>query len=185
MFTYIFAEKMDIDLYSRDSKCLNYKDVSSFFDKTDQFVLELEDKRIRDFLERAKYTIKTGTMKIGEKYADIVYATETAHVQELFEYMKDHYPNADYYFINCGGVLSIRTTKEDRHAGDFAAIYGGGGHQGAAGINISPLQQVELLGNIVNGTIYLDNKETRLSKFVECPEEEKINEKKEEAEEER
>lgn len=173
LFKIYGAEDFEKKMFSRVmAKDAGFSSKEDLLDEQDAFLLKLEKKRVNDFLEKAKWSIKTGTMKVNGEYADVVFATETAYVQELFGYMRDHYPDADYYFINCGGVLSIRTTKEDRHAGDFAARYGGGGHQGAAGINVSAEMQADYLGEIIQGEIYLDDRDARMAKYVESPENE-------------
>lgn len=172
----MFEEKM-LSLFHH--ACLEISDFwkMPLFDEKDEFVLSLEEHRIESFLSRAKNSIKTGRLSLPSGVYDVAYATETSYVQELFGYMREHYPDIDLYMINCGGVISIRSVKEDVDAGKFAALYDGGGHPGAAGINVSPVSQAEFLGNLLSGEFYLDSKEEREARFVEKKETEEEKER--------
>ena len=172
----MFEEKM-LSLFHH--ACLEISDFwkMPLFDERDEFVLSLEEHRIESFLSRAKNSIKTGRLSLPSGVYDVAYATETSYVQELFGYMREHYPDIDLYMINCGGVISIRSVKEDVDAGKFAALYDGGGHPGAAGINVSPISQAEFLGNLLSGEFYLDSKEEREARFVERKETEEEKER--------
>ncbi len=152
-----FEEKMLDRIDSYDPKTYDYE----LFDDMDRFLLELEKKKVENFLQRAKGAIKVGTLKLKDQYLKVAFTTETSYVQELFNYMRETIPDVDYYMINCGGVLSIRSTKPEMHAGKFAALYGGGGHQGAAGINVSWEDQTNYVAGLLHGEIFLESKEER------------------------
>lgn len=107
------------------------------FDEFEKKILNMEEDKIERYIRRKKREIVQ--LKIGNHYAGIVYG-ESYHSELGNELGKEH-PHLDYIAIlNMGSKkISFRTIHDHVDVSEIAAQYGGGGHQKAAGCNLTEL----------------------------------------------
>lgn len=113
---------------------LNYfKQEKEKFDFTDnqKYLLEVEEKRIKRYLEESEKTMFHATL--CGKPCGIVFAEQ--HRSLLGNYLAEKYSYCiDYVvMINLQQGISFRCTKDNINVGEIATIYGGGGHVKASG----------------------------------------------------
>lgn len=136
-------------------------------DKFDLFIVEAEETKMADFLEVIKTCINTGTLcfKKEDDSIDatscysITYCNCNNHTTEVFEIMKEMYPDADLHIINYGGGISFRTAKPSVNVGELLLPLGGGGHPGAGGVKIPFDTEIEKVQETLNAIITLDERE--------------------------
>lgn len=102
----------------------------SLFTKEEEYLLSIEQERMNDYIRNKKDKVYFG--KINNYKVGIVFAENYRSV--LGNYLAKYYEDkVDFIIIiNMGRSVSYRTIKEV-NVGEFAQIYGGAGHQKAAG----------------------------------------------------
>lgn len=105
------------------------------FDEFEKKLLNMEEDKIERYIRRKKREIVQ--LKIDKHYAGIVYG-ESYHSELGNELGKEH-PHLDYIAIlNMGSKkISFRTIHDHVDVSEIATQYGGGGHQKAAGCNLT------------------------------------------------
>lgn len=105
------------------------------FDEFEKKLLNMEEDRIERYIRRKKREVVQ--IKNDEYFAGVVYA-ESYHSELGNELSKEH-PHLDYIAIlNMGSKkISFRTIHDHVDVSEIAAVYGGGGHQKAAGCNLT------------------------------------------------
>ena len=83
------------------------------------------------FVERMRYN----TSEIKEY--SIAYIEESKYIFDIFDYMRETYPEIDLFIINYGTGISIRSDKENINVGKIVKTFGGGGHKGSGGFKLS------------------------------------------------
>ena len=102
-----------------------------FFTDQQNYLLEVEEKRIKRYMEETEKTMFHATL--CGKPCGIVFAEQ--HRSLLGNYLAEKYAYCiDYVvIINMQQGLSFRCNKTDVNVGEIATIYGGGGHVKASG----------------------------------------------------
>jgi len=102
-----------------------------YFTETQEYLLEVEEKRIQRYLEETEKTMFHAVL--CDKPCGIVFAEQ--HRSLLGNYLADKYAYClDYIvMINMQQGISFRCNKQDINVGEIATIYGGGGHVKASG----------------------------------------------------
>lgn len=128
--------------------------------ETDKLVLAIDESKRKAYLEQAKSAIHTGslTLKDGRTYS-IAYANNNKFTSEVFELMKQLYPDIDLYVINYGSGISMRSMKDDINVSEITKQYKGGGHMGAGGFKIPMDNIIEALEKTMDANIVLDMNE--------------------------
>ena len=128
---------------------------NSLFDETDELLLSIEHRKMRSYIDRLSNTYRRGyiTLDGGERYS-MVYNCATQYLNDVFDEMKNLYPDCELYILNYGTGLSMRTSRDDINVGDIMERVGGGGHAGAAGCKIGKeliktIMEVALQGTII------------------------------------
>lgn len=105
------------------------------FDEFEKKLLNMEEDKIERYIRRKKREIVQ--TKIGGYYVGVVYAE--SYISELGNELSKEHPHLDYIAIlNMGSKkISLRTTHDHVDVSEIAATYGGGGHQKAAGCNLT------------------------------------------------
>lgn len=126
-----------LNILGRDEYIKNYiqyfkneKEKFAFTDN-EQYLLNVEEKRIQRYLEEAEKTMFHATL--CGKPCGIVFAEQ--HRSLLGNYLADKYSYClDFIImINMQQGLSFRCNKDSINVGEIATIYGGGGHVKASG----------------------------------------------------
>lgn len=132
------------------------------FDALDHNLLAIEENKIQTHLEHVEPLIRTGNLKINDKYYSIVFLSTNDYMQETFQHMKDTYPDYDLYVIDYGTGCSLRAVKPDIDVSAILQPLGGGGHQGAGGIHYDSEKVQQVFADTMQGTLLLDKTETNL-----------------------
>ncbi|WCK54009.1 oligoribonuclease [Aneurinibacillus sp. Ricciae_BoGa-3] len=110
-------------------------DSSIEFTEAEVMLLELEQDKIDKYIKSKSRDVIFKEI-CGYK-AGIVFAEQ--YVSELGNALAEQHPEVDFIaMVNVGRVISYRTVKEDINLGDIAGVFGGGGHQKAAGSPVAP-----------------------------------------------
>ena len=105
------------------------------FDEVEQTLLKVEESRVDRYIKRKKREVYQVT--VGPHVAGVVHA-ESYH-SELGNELSKEYSHLDYIAITMvgGKRLSFRTVHDDIDVSEVAGKYEGGGHQKAAGCNLT------------------------------------------------
>lgn len=96
--------------------------------------LQVEEVRYQRYLERKLKTLR-GYVIMG-RYVGVTFAEQD--ISRLGNDLSAMNPNYDLIAIVNGDTgVSLRTTKDNIHCGEFAKCFGGGGHAKSAGISFS------------------------------------------------
>lgn len=127
----IYGKEYYLDYYYHF--CLNEEHF--YFDDHQKYLLEVEDVRIKNYIEKKEqeiYSVKLKDYHVGVVFAEL-YRSEIGNT--FAEKYKDLY---DFIIvINISRSVSYRGIKEI-DLGEFAKMYGGAGHQKAAGSSLPP-----------------------------------------------
>jgi oligoribonuclease NrnB/cAMP/cGMP phosphodiesterase (DHH superfamily) len=98
------------------------------------FLLELDQEKIDDYIENKNKNLIVRDIKgynVGIVFAE-------RYISELGSRLMELHPELDFVvIINIDKTISYRTNKNNIDLGEFAKIYGGGGHPQAAGSPVS------------------------------------------------
>ena len=110
-------------------------DDSFDFDEVEQTLLKVEESRVDRYIKRKKREVYQ--VSVGPHVAGVVHA-ESYH-SELGNELSKEYSHLDYIAITMvgGKRMSFRTTHDDIDVSEVAGKYEGGGHQKAAGCNLT------------------------------------------------
>lgn len=149
---------MLFSLYNREryikSMLTNFKNnVDELFSSEENYLLSIEQERINDYIESKKDKVYFG--EINNYKVGIVFAENYRSV--LGNYLAKYYEEeVDFIIIiNLEHGISYRTIKEV-NVGEFAQIYGGGGHQKAAGSYFPEGFHKQLIELLYEGIIVKD-----------------------------
>lgn len=119
------------------------KDKSTFeFTTFEKRFLKLKEQELIRYMQKMEK--KMVTYLIDNKKCGVVFA-ET-NKSELGNYLSNKYPELDLIIlIDASSRISYRTCKDDIKVNDFAATYGGGGHQKASGSSFSDKERHEIV----------------------------------------
>ena len=122
------------------SKIADYR--SNEWNDFDKRLLAIEKKKRAEHVRRIATNIRFGfwdipynTSKIKEY--SIAYIEESKYIFDIFDYMRETYPEIDLFIINYGTGISIRSDKENINVGKIVKTFGGGGHKGSGGFKLS------------------------------------------------
>lgn len=106
------------------------------FTKTEQTILDIEQRRIKYYIDSHAKGLKEITTEEGYRIG-VVFAEN--YLSELGNRLAEDYPHLDFIaMINLAtGSISYRSNKDTVHLGMFAQTRGGGGHDRSAGSPIS------------------------------------------------
>lgn len=119
--------------------------VEYLFSDTDDVILQLEAKRIKNYIERKEKEI-TPTA-VDTYIAGVVFADQ--YISELGNYLAEKFPGYDFIAIISNKTISYRGIK-DIDLGLVAKQFGGGGHPRAAGSQIDKSKQLEYIKSLFN-----------------------------------
>lgn len=126
------------------------------FNDTDRMLLRIADSKRKHFLEDiVAHRIRTGNIRIGERYYSLAYCTVSENMPDVFEYMRANY-DVDICMIDFGTGVSMRTDKSDVNIAEIVKRVGGGGHPGAGGVRIPFEKKQALLEDVLDAAIYFD-----------------------------
>ena len=150
---------MLFSLYKReryiDSMVINLKNnITSLFTPEEEYLLSIEQDRMNDYIQSKIDKVYFG--KINGYRVGIVFAENYRSV--LGNYLSKYYEDKiDFVIIiNMARSISYRTIK-DINVGDFAKIYGGSGHQKAAGSPLPNKFREQLIKLLYEGIILEDD----------------------------
>lgn len=150
---------MLFSLYKReryiDSMVINLKNnITSLFTLEEEYLLSIEQDRMNDYIQSKIDKVYFG--KINGYRVGIVFAENYRSV--LGNYLSKYYKDKiDFVIIiNMARSISYRTIK-DINVGDFAKIYGGSGHQKAAGSPLPNKFREQLIKLLYEGIILEDD----------------------------
>lgn len=105
------------------------------FDEFETRLLNMEEDKIERYIRRKKREVVQA--KVGDFFAGVVYAE--SYLSELGNELSKEHPHLDFIAIlNMGSKkISFRTIHDHVDVSEIAATYGGGGHQKAAGCNLT------------------------------------------------
>lgn len=129
------------------------------FDSIDEFVLEIDADKRKSHLEQVKDSIHTGVIVLNNYKYSLAYIDNNKYSSDVFEMMKQLYPDADLYVINYGSGVSIRSMKNSINVAEIASHCNGGGHLGAGGFKIPMTNIIEMLRKTMHADIIFDTKE--------------------------
>ena len=101
------------------------------FTKEQSYLLDVEDKRIKRYMEETEKTMFHATLQgrpCGIVFAESHRSLLGNYLAEKYSYMIDY-----VVIINMQQGISFRCIKEDVNVGKIASVYGGGGHVKASG----------------------------------------------------
>lgn len=104
-----------------------------FITKTDELLLDVEEKRKNRFFEKKHQTLKTKHFwgyNVGIIFTD-------DYVSELANYVFEKEPTIDIMILIVDGKVSYRTSKKGIDVSKIAQLYGGGGRTQTSGSEIS------------------------------------------------
>ena len=128
----------------------------TLFNDTDRdYLLTAESKKEHFLKEIVKNRIKTGNIRIGERYYSLAYCTVSENMPDVFEYMRANY-DVDICMIDYGTGVSMRTDKPDVNIAEIVKRVGGGGHPGAGGVRIPSEKRQALLEDVLDAAIYFN-----------------------------
>lgn len=146
---------MLFSLYKReryiDSMVINLKNnITSLFTPEEEYLLSIEQERMNDYVQSKIDKLYFG--KINGYRVGIVFAENYRSI--LGNYLSKYYEDKiDFVIIiNMARSISYRTIK-DINVGDFAKIYGGSGHQKAAGSPLPNKFREQLIKLLYEGII--------------------------------
>ncbi|MCY6372577.1 hypothetical protein [Clostridium ganghwense] len=116
------------------------------FDENDKLVLELEQEKINRYIEDKNTKIIPKVIKgfnIG-----IVFAEQ--YISELGNRLAELNPHLDFIAMIDMSTVNYRGIKENIDLGQFAKLYGGGGHPKASGSQISDEIRNKIIDLIFN-----------------------------------
>lgn len=116
--------------------------ISDFeFDKTDDLLLDIDKIACDKYIERKAKGFREKVLNIDNQDYKVCIGIGEQYLEELFNKMEEDYPLADFYAINTGYSISLRSRENalNRDPVDVSKIaksLGGGGHKEAAGFKI-------------------------------------------------
>jgi len=138
-------------------------------DKTEKLLMEIEDSKIKAYLENARKGYKTGDITIDNQKYSFVMSFSNNYLPFVFEDMKFKDKEADLYIVNYGAGISIRSTNHSIDVGGILKEFGGGGHAGAGGVRIKDeVICAEMALTLGNAKIEIDEKDK--SRYYKRPE---------------
>lgn len=144
MFDRIFTER------------ISSSDEHRIFEDQDKLILEIEANRIQSVVRNKEKGFSTGTMIFDGKEYSIVYCFAEQYMSDIFERMKELYPDRDIAFINYGTGISLRSININVNVAEICKRNGGGGHPEAGGFKIPYDLQTKYCMHSLNAKIVLD-----------------------------
>ena len=137
------------------TKRLSDPEGTLFNDTDKERLLDAESKKKYFLEEIVKHRIKTGNIRIGERYYSLAYCTVSENLPDVFEYMRANY-DVDLHMVDYGTGVSFRTDKPDVNIAEIVKRVGGGGHPGAGGVRIPIEKRQALLEDVLDASLYFD-----------------------------
>lgn len=122
---------------------------NNLFSDEDEKLLNREEKKCNNYIEKKAMIIKVINHSIANKNYKICICRAERYTSELFEYMKEKYPTVDFYLIDSGNSLSLRSIN-DVNVSEIAKLFGGGGHAQAAGVSYSQEKSIDFIRTILS-----------------------------------
>ena len=127
---------------------------NSLFRIDDEELLEIEQTKIDAHLKSTAKNMYTCSIKLpNDRKYSAVFCSTGKYISDVFEMMKNTYPDKDLYIICYGTGISIRTVNPEINAADIASRYEGGGHPGAAGFTVSKECQANFIRKAMRAQI--------------------------------
>lgn len=129
-------EYFETEMLNRMERGLRINIETDIFTETDNLLLTIERNKIKEHIENISNCFATATIHLDGKYYSAVFCSTGKYLAEVFEAMKNEYPNHDLYIVNYGTGISMRTKSSDINIGDIVKKRNGGGHPSAGGFKI-------------------------------------------------
>jgi oligoribonuclease NrnB/cAMP/cGMP phosphodiesterase (DHH superfamily) len=141
---YVIGREKFVERFSNDQ--------TPTFTDTELTLLEIEERRVNEYIQHKKQDVKTDTLFInGEKYI-VAYVFAEQHISLLGNAIAEEYGDKiDFVVIinMSSNKVSLRGIHDDINLGtQVAKHFGGGGHAKASGFEISELHGVGLFNDI-------------------------------------
>lgn len=130
------------------------QDHHRLFSDMDKKLLEIEKRRIKQAVDIKALGFKTGVLTLDKAYT-IAYSVGSEFMPDVFDRMKEMYPDKDLFVIYYGNGISLRAVKGDVDVAAIAASLGGGGHKAAGGFKIDTEVTADIIGRLFNGRLEL------------------------------
>lgn len=117
--------------------------------------VKLKEEEKERYMQKRESTMKV--YKIEGHTCGVVFAERNK--SDLGNYLSNNHPELDLIIlIDASSRISYRTAREDVSVSDFAAIFGGGGHQKASGSKFDDDDRDKIIKDYFNYTERLDVK---------------------------
>lgn len=124
-----------------------FKNNTTKFNETDLLILDAEDHKKKIYIQNKLKDVYE--RKIQDKNCVIVFAE--LYINDLATEMKNKYPKSEIQIIIGQKGISYRSRNDvNINLGEFAKVYGGGGHEKAAGSHISREIREKMIDVIFN-----------------------------------
>ena len=123
-----------VNVFMSDSKFYN---MQTLFDETEELLLRIARNKKQAYLDTIEPWVKTGHVQMPDgRIYSFAYVQANQYIGDIYNRLKELRPESDFYIVDYGKGVSVRTDK-DINLGALAKPLGGGGHPGAAGIRIN------------------------------------------------
>lgn len=104
-----------------------------------QYLLTIEEKRISAYLKRKKSEVKPQLCTIGHRAYSFGVVSAESYASELGNYLCEDFEELDFIAIVDIGKkkIRLRSRKDNIDVEKIAAVFGGGGHAKASGLDLS------------------------------------------------
>ena len=105
--------------------------------ETEELLLRIARNKKQAYLDTIEPWVKTGHVQMPDgRIYNFAYVQANQYIGDIYNRLKELRPESDFYIVDYGKGVSVRTDK-DINLGALAKPLGGGGHPGAAGIRIN------------------------------------------------
>lgn len=115
----------------------------------EDLLLQIAESKKQSFIDSLLPWVRSGSVDMpdGKPYT-FAYVQTDQYFGDVYAKLKEVNPEADFYILDYGKGVSLRTDKEGINLGALVKPLGGGGHPGAAGIRISSDLRLRILQEV-------------------------------------
>lgn len=118
-----------------------------FIGETEELLLRVARNKKQAYLDAIESLVKTGHVEMDGRTYNFTYVQSDLYTGDVYVQLRNLHPESDFYLLDYGKGVSLRTDK-DINLGALANQLGGGGHPGAAGIRIGTKLRLRILREI-------------------------------------
>ena len=128
------------------------------FNKQNKLLLEIDTNKRENALKNVDKNFQTGKIKIKDRvYTMCLWSGAGTYMNDVFDRMKEHWPDRELYIIAYGTGISIRSDNPAVNVGEICKELNGGGHAAAGGFKIPENLQIGYAQTALNATMYIDH----------------------------